>query len=110
MKCDFEFLKVDPACPRFVDIRFSTFLCGKSIFRCLYISHTHAHVYFLFLSLSDGPAGSGLGDRFLQMLVGLTYAIHLDGKLGETLELEGGTVGFRVLPILMRDTHTHTYT
>jgi hypothetical protein len=80
--CDFEFSRIDPTCPRFVDVRFSKSLTASGCRRPKEIEHpSFTFITHPLQKNAAGPAGSGLGDRFLQMVVGLTYAIHLGGTL-----------------------------
>jgi len=76
--CDFHLDDIDPACPRFVNIRFRTYYFPfkqPSAFPFM-----HAIVSFIYTFYDTGWfERAGLGDRFFQLMVGLTYALHLNG-------------------------------
>ena len=77
-RCHFKFSKIDPACPRFVGVRFGKFPPYYKTNEAW--NNTSARVRDSFLSTTTvNAAGVGLGDRFLQMIVGLAYAIRLEG-------------------------------
>lgn len=82
--CNIKYIRMNESCPRFIDLQLGMYIDGEPpksraaaiqkgnklcISLCLFYPFTQEKLYY-----------TGLGDRLMQTLVGLSYSIDLNGK------------------------------